>query len=166
LLAGRATRPAKALIPEDGEALIKQLTAPCKTVIGRPDKRDHQLHAIRDALLLVRMTGVRSGEAVKLRWKYDKDDLHIRGTKTDASDRYIPIPDATRPKLEYRRFLVGEYVFATSTGEPLDGSNLLRWMSEHTVYIVHDLHYTYITRGAQAGFNPKVLQKEQLLDIF
>ncbi len=94
------------------------------------------------------MTGVRKGEAVKLHCKDVKDDLHIRGTKTDTSDRYIPIPNATRPMLECRRFLGGKYVFATSTGGPLDGSNLPRWMSEYTAYTVHDFCHTCITRGA------------------
>ncbi|NLV47774.1 MAG: site-specific integrase [Clostridiaceae bacterium] len=122
----------------------------------------------------IRMTGCRRSEAINLKWTDIAEQIHIRETKTDDSDRYIPIVQPVQSMLDRRRLTKNsEYVFATSNGTRLDGSNLLRWMRENTNYTVHDLRHTYITRGAQAGVNPKVLQTltghkriETLLNIY
>lgn len=154
-----AQHRARALTPSDDAALLKLLTAPCRTIKGKPDRNDQKTQTIRDALYFVRMTGCRRGEAIGLQWGDIGEQVHIRGTKNNYSDRMIPLLPEVRSMLDRRRFTrQSEYVFATSTGKPLDGSNLLRWMSANTDYTVHDLRHTYITRAAQAGVNPKVLQ--------
>lgn len=159
------TNRAQALSPEADDALIAKLTAPM------PNKDRH----IRDALYFCRMTGVRRSEAVNLTWEDIKaNQVHIQGTKTEESDRWLPLIPAVRDVLDRRRFgSTNKYVFVTRTGKRLDPSSLTRWMSANTDYTCHDLRHTYCTRAAQAGVNPKVLMTltghvrvETLLDIY
>ena len=171
---GRKKREAKALSLKDDENLLALLVRPCRTIHGRMDINDMKSQTIRDALFFIRMTGCRRSEAINLKWADIAEQIHIRGTKTEDSDRNIPIVNPVQSMLNRRRLTRNsEYVFATSNGTRLDGSNLLRWMRDNTNYTVHDLRHTYITRGAQAGVNPKVLQTltghkriETLLNIY
>lgn len=155
---------AKALTDEDDEKLLEILTA------DKPAKDKH----IRDALYFCRMTGVRRAEACNLQWEDVTNKIHIRGTKTKGSDRYLPLLPEVRAMLDRRRFTSNsKYVFATYNGNRIDPSNLARWMRNNTDYSPHDLRHTYITRGAQAGINPKILASltghvnvKTLLDVY
>lgn len=61
--------------------------------------------------------------------------------------------------LDRRKFSrSSKYIFAASNGTRIGGRNLLRWIKVNTRYTIHDLRHTYITRAAQAGVKPKVLQ--------
>ncbi len=173
----KTERKAKALTREEEEELTKILSAPVKmTSQGKPDKSDLASQTIRHALLFALRTGASRGEVVSIRWDdIGPDQIHIPGTKNEHRNRFIPYPDEEiRAMLEYRKAMANsEYVFATRNGQKLDGTNLLRWMEANTEFTVHDLRHTYCTRGAQAGVNPKTLQKltghsriETLLDIY
>ena len=171
----RNTAKAKALSDADDKKLMDMLCKPPRvTANATVDINDMKSQTIRDALYFVRMTGVRREEAVALKWDDVSTDLHIRGSKNRYSDRHIPLLPEVKAVLERRKFRKNsEYVFATSTGRKLDGSNLMRWMALNTDYTVHDLRHTYITRAAQAGINPKILASltghskvETLLDIY
>ncbi len=156
--------------------LVKVLTAPVKTTSkGEIDKGDLAVQSIEDALYFILKTGARRGEAVNLKWKDITDkSIHIRGTKTEASNRVLPLTAEVASMLNRRRFTANsEYVFSTRYGKRIDGTNLYRWMREHTGHCVHDLRHTYCTRGAEANINPKVLQTltghkriETLLSIY
>jgi integrase len=132
----KCDKPIKALTYEEEDHLISLLTAPVKqTAKGLPNKADMSLQTIRDALYFILKTGCRREEGVQIKWEdWDSktNTMHIRGSKNDYSDRYIPILDD---------FILKRY---------LDQSDI-----DHSV---HDLRHTYITRAAQAGINPKVLQ--------
>lgn len=73
-----------------------------------------------DVWLLLGHTGIRAGELRGLDWPdvdFDGRRLHVRGTKTKASDRWIPMSDRLADMLERRRpeALTGP-VFVTTRG--------------------------------------------------
>lgn len=59
------------------------------------------LNHFKNLFIFLYMTGCRRGEALGLRYDdFDGVRCHIRGTKTDTSDRWIILPDALRARLE------------------------------------------------------------------
>jgi integrase len=162
VLPAESTEPkAKAMTKEDEARFVKLVTAPIRiSADGTIDKFDLASQTIRDALFFALRTGVSREECVSLMWSDVSQKIHIKGTKNKFRNRLIPFPDdEIRSMLNRRKFTANsEYVFASRSGRKLDGSNLLRWMSTNTDYTVHDLRHTYITRAAQAGVNPRVLQ--------
>lgn len=105
-----------------------------------------------DILLFLRYSGARRGEALRLsREDIDLDNktIHLRGTKTDGSDRYIPLFDTILPLL----------------------SNLEEWKNWHQDTItgefkkicpshkLHDLRHTFATRCLEQGISMKTVQK-------
>ncbi len=154
-------RPEKALSNDEETALIKMLSKPLHiTAKAKPSLSDMAAQTIRDALLLILWTGMRRGECVNLMWDDVQGNvLHVRGTKTESSNRTVPLSSDAKALLDRRKFTANcEWIFPTRSKRPLDGTNLLRWMTSHTDHTVHDLRHTYCTRAAQAGINPKVLQ--------
>jgi len=108
-------------------------------------------------LVLAAHTGMRKGEALGLRWRdvrLDRREIAVTGTlvrvggrltrqepKTNAGTRVIPLSPAAIAALdEARSWQDGDregsewwsdtgYVFTTSTGEPMDPRNVLRWFA-------------------------------------
>lgn len=151
-----------ALTDPEYDQLMVLLTRPVRiTIGGQVDQNDQQTQVLRDCLYFIVKTGCRREEGTQVRWEDIAGNMiHILGTKTKASDRWIPIPSSLRPMLDRRRAVrSSEYIFPTRTGRALQGRNLYRWMELNTpTHSVHDLRHTYCTRAARADINPKVLQ--------
>lgn len=117
---------------------------------------------MKDCLFLILRTGARSSEAINLTWAdYKMKRLHLRGTKTAKSDRYIPLSDDTIEMLDRRAEKLhreDDYIFATRYRSAISCRNLLRKMNTINGHTVKDLRHTYATRAAEGGINPKVLQ--------
>ena len=127
------------------------------TAKAKPSLSDMATQTIRDALLLILWTGMRRGECVNLMWDDVQGNvLHVRGTKTESSNRTVPLSSDAKALLDRRKFTANcEWIFPTRSKRPLTATNLLRWMTSHTSHTVHDLRHTYCTRRAGGGINPK-----------
>lgn len=113
-------------------------------------------HRLRYYYLFLLYTGCRRSEALSVRWSdidLSKRRLHIRGTKTELSDRYIPLfPELCEllEKIPYK----GDKLFyhypnyVTRTFKKLCPAHKL-----------HDLRHTFATRCLECGINIKVVQK-------
>lgn len=90
--------------------------------------------------------GLRRGEALGLKWDdfdFDEDLVHIQRDidycgsmahdgklKTEAADRYIPIPSELRAMLSKVRGFPGQYVFHMENGQPWAQTSFKRiWLS-------------------------------------
>ena len=101
-----------------------------------------------DGLLLAVLyyCGLRRGEALGLRWEdfdFENGTIHIQrdidfigsvshdgALKTEAANRYVPIPEELRAMLLPVRALPGTYVFHNADGKPLSQSSFKRkWLS-------------------------------------
>jgi integrase len=134
-------------------------------------------------------TGIRIGEARALRWQdWQEDRLHIRHTlvderpgfsfgtpKTKGSERVLYLTDEQQrvlSKQAYLQKLIREtskqwhdyrLVFATSSGKPLQRSNIARSLDRLTKragvprMAVHELRHTYTSLALQQGVPSKVL---------
>lgn len=101
-------------------------------------------------------TGCRRSEALNVRWQdidYTFNVLHIKGTKTTTSDRYIPLFDDlmellnTLPKGQGKIFNHHtDYVSKT----------FKKYCPTHKL---HDLRHTFATRCLECGINLKVVQQ-------
>ena len=92
-----------------------------------------QIHRAGLCVLTILYTGLRPGETATLLWKdidFDKDEIHvykalesgtgaIKGPKTQAGNRDIPIHSALRGKLLAARGDPFAYVFTKVNGKPL-----------------------------------------------
>ena len=102
------------------------------------------------------LTGCRRSEALFVKWNdIDEDNqrIHIRGTKTAMSDRYIPIlPDCAALLKSIPRN--GEAVFHHTAKNVT--TTFKKLCPEHKL---HDLRHTFATRCLECGINIKVVQK-------
>lgn len=104
------------------------------------------------------VTGVRRSEAVCLRWSdidFENGIIHIRGTKTEASDRvFFLTSDILEILLKQRARVKGERIF------PYSGDNLTHvFKSFCPNHKLHDLRHTFVTRCAESGVNISVTQQ-------
>lgn len=117
---------------------------------------------LRDCLFLILHTGMRCSEAINLKWLDLSDEkIHVRGTKTEGSDRYIPLCAVTAEMFQRRALdehTPKDFIFQTKNGKVILRRNLLRKMNSLTGHSIQDLRHTYATRAAEIGVNPKVLQ--------
>lgn len=100
-------------------------------------------------------SGARRGEAFELTYKdidFTANTIHIRGTKTASSDRFIPIFPEVRPLLdENGKGLVFDI--------PRHKEGITRYFkSILTNHKLHDLRHTFATRAIQRGIPMRVVQ--------
>jgi integrase len=83
--------------------------------------------------------GLRPGETALLQWfdaDLNKGVLHVRGTKTKAADRYVPIPAKLAQRLSQAPGEPFDFMFTNGDGRKLAKHNRKRyWQS-----IVKDMH--------------------------
>ena len=108
-------------------------------------------------------TGVRRNEALTLEWKDIKDKdgvILIKGTKTDASHRFIVLTDVVRDilferlKQAKKQGSIGSRVFPYRCD--FVSKQFKKLCPEHHL---HDLRHTFITRCAECGMNVNVCQQ-------
>ena len=122
-----------------------------------------------DAVLIHIYTGVRPQELLDLK----KEDVHLeeryidlRGTKTKAAKRIVPIHKKIIPLLEKRIIEAKtDYVFPDNTGKPLIGQayrqQFFAPMCEHfgLNHTPHECRHTFATFGAASNMNKVLLKK-------
>ncbi len=113
-------------------------------------------HRLENFYLFCLYSGVRRSEGLNLKWTdidFEKKVIHIRGTKTTLSDRYIPLfADCEnllkRIKKKSVKVFPHRAEFVTKTFKKLCPTHKL-----------HDLRHTFATRCLECGINIKVVQK-------
>lgn len=103
-------------------------------------------------------TGCRKQEALNMRVSdidFDNNIIHIRGTKTKNSDRYLPITKDLKELLNI--IIVNKlpndklFYYCKNTFY----SNFKRVLPNHKL---HDLRHTFATRCAESGIHPAITQ--------
>lgn len=147
------------------------------------DAADGQL--ARALLVTAAFTGMRRGELLGLRWRdvdYTNRRVWVRRSvglggvvkepKTRKSVRAIALPRMVADELEAHwkesTFRAGDdYVFASSTGTPLDGRNMVREVFEPALKAAklprvrfHDLRHSYASVLIEQGAHPKVISDQ------
>lgn len=115
-----------------------------------------EFHKMEELFLFYLYTGVRKCEALNVRWvdvDFNTNFIHIRGTKTDNSDRLVPIISELREILFYMK-RQGEYLF------PFKPDNVYRNFKKiFPNHRLHDLRHTFATKAIQSGISLPVLSK-------
>jgi integrase len=125
-------------------------------------------------VLFLAVTGLRIGEAIGIKWAdFEKDVLHVPRriyegetdtTKTDDSDRKLPIP---APLLERMKTLGGqEWVFRSRESTPINPGNALKRYIRPVAKELgirlggwHDFRHTLTTGLLRSGVSPKVVSE-------
>lgn len=101
------------------------------------------------------LTGCRRSEALAVRWcdiDFIKNRVHICGTKTELSDRYIPLFPELRTVISQIPHK-GDYLFTHS--KYFVTSKFKKYCPAHKL---HDLRHTFATRCLECGISMKVVQ--------
>lgn len=118
-------------------------------------------------ILTLLYTGMRPGETAALRWDdvdFKREEIHvhaakesgtnrtIKGPKTDAGDRIIPLHAALKPKLQAAPRHSSGYIFVTGQGNPQNENSLRRlWTGfkrDLDIYMGAEVKRNKITRSA------------------
>lgn len=154
-------------VAEDISIFLKQVKYKAKEGVAYSQKQVKQIFKhIKNANVLALfkfyyLTGVRRSEALSLRWR-DIDTkhnvIHICGTKTASSNRYIPITKQVANLLESL-----PYTFAEDTVFKVTYASI-RWEVERLKRLlsfnvnIKNFRTTFATRCADIGIAPKVVQ--------
>jgi integrase len=180
-----AASPATALERPKDDRAAEERMRPLDTPGLRAlvDAADGQV--ARALLVTAAMTGMRRGELLGLRWRdvdYTNRRVWVRRSiglggvvkqpKTARSVRAIALPRMVADELEahwktspFRA--ADDYVFASSTGTPLDARNMLREVFEPAMRAAglprirfHDLRHSYASVLIAQGAHPKVISDQ------
>jgi integrase len=95
------------------------------------ERPERAMQAVADLIWFLAYTGVRINEARLQRWEdvhLKEARVHVRGTKTTKSDRWLNLPKPLLKRLKQAAKRTGKagYVFASQAGvdSPMDTSNL------------------------------------------
>lgn len=105
------------------------------------------------------LTGARRAEALSLKWSdidYSLKQIHIKGTKTESSDRIVYILPELAATLEEQFKLTGTGVLVFPYNKTNVSHTFHRLCPDHCL---HDLRHTFVTRCAESGINVNVAQQ-------
>lgn len=119
-------------------------------------------HALAWQLALT--LGLRRGEIAALHWNdlaFEKAELRVREGKTASATRTLPMPQALAETLRAERQQQGSagYVFGGVVDQTIGD-----WFRQDadkaglTQFVLHDLRHTCLTRLAEQGVHPSVVQ--------
>lgn len=106
------------------------------------------------------LSGCRRNEAVHLQWSdidFENKRIHIRGTKTESSNRYIPLFPETE-KLLHELPKLSDTVFNTTWNAVSCNFKRLK-QTYHFDFRLHDLRHTFASNCYQNGISMKTIQK-------
>lgn len=137
---------------ENGKALTKQEQENFYRII-----ENNPFRYIYEFYLL---SGCRRSEATSLTWSdvdFKNKRIHIRGTKTKSSDRYIPLFPETE-KLLHELPKISDTVFNTTWNAVSCNFKRLK-QTYHFDFRLHDLRHTFASNCYQNGISMKTIQK-------
>lgn len=127
-----------------------------------------QTHDYVDSILIMIYTGVRVSELLSIK----REDIHLeeryielRGTKTEAADRLIPIHKKIVPLLEKRLTGDGEWLFASMRGTKELGYTVYRKNFDtlleklNLTHTPHECRHSFMTYAAANKLNPILVKK-------
>lgn len=106
------------------------------------------------------LTGCRRNEIFLIKWSdidFEKRLLHIPGTKTSSSDRFIPIFPQLKELLKKMSKGKGYILDLTCNGIKCQFKRLKE--KHNLTYSIHSLRHTFATRCLEQGISMKVVQK-------
>lgn len=116
-------------------------------------------HASEPILLLLLYSGMRRNEALTLQWEdidWQNNKIHIRGTKTEKSDRIIPIFANLKKLLS--TFDIKEKGNVFEYCNPCSITRSFIRLSGLPNHKLHDLRHTFATRCIEKGIPMKYVQ--------
>lgn len=134
---------------------------------GKALSHDEQYRFLRDiagtayeyVFRFMLMTGFRRGETVSLRWNdidVENGVIHVRGTKTNSSDRVFFLSPELLAVLYRQRSSVNDHDFVF----PYPADRLTHAFKHFCPgHKLHDLRHTFVTRCAESGLNISVTQQ-------
>lgn len=102
-----------------------------------------------DTIIIQLYTGTRIGELLEIKCEdinLAKRTIHVRGTKTDAADRIVPIHKDLVPYLEARIAEGNEYLFTNTNGNPFDPKQYRKSFFDPFMEIIGANHTTHALR--------------------
>lgn len=133
--------------------------------------RKNALTGVRmiDSIIIMLYTGVRIGELLDIKI----EDVHVgerwidlRGTKTKAAKRIVPIHKKILPLIKKRLSeCTGEYLFSDNTGKQVSYPRYKRMIFEPFMedfkinHTPHECRHTFVTVAAASGMNKILLKK-------
>lgn len=115
-----------------------------------------QCHSTEYFFKFCLLTGCRRSEALNLNWEdidYKNQTIHIKGTKTVGSDRYIPLFYSVVDLLNNMPFKIGKIFYHK---KDYVTKTFKKFCPNHKL---HDLRHTFATRCMECGIDIKVVQK-------
>lgn len=117
-------------------------------------------HRYKDYYLFLLYSGCRRAEGVSIMWQdidLSKNILHIRGTKTLGSDRYIPISSKLKQIILDNKN-ASDRLFPYTTNQVTKAFQRLQ-KKYNLDYTLHSLRHTFATRCLESGVSIRVVQK-------